>query len=54
MFAVVPARRPVRPMRCRNDDTVLGALAWNTRSRSPTSMPSSSVEVQTMQAFVPW
>ena len=41
-------------MRCRNELTVSGASAWSTRSRSPTSMPSSSVEVQTMQASVPW
>ncbi len=47
-FPVVPARRPVRPRRCRKDDTVRGALIWITRSRSPTSMPSSSVDVATM------
>ncbi len=44
----VPARRPVRPMRCRNEATVLGESIWMTRSRSPTSMPSSRVEVETM------
>ncbi len=54
MFATVPVRRPVRPIRCKNDDTVLGASAWNTASRSPTSIPSSSVEVQAIQTFVPW
>jgi hypothetical protein len=36
-----------------NEETLLGAFAWNTRSRSPTSIPSSRVDVQTMQAFVP-
>ena len=36
-----------------NDDTVDGAFACSTASRSPTSIASSSVEVQTMQAFVP-
>jgi hypothetical protein len=36
-----------------NDETVVGAFAWNTRSRSPTSIPSSRVDVQTMQALVP-
>ena len=35
--------RPVRPRRWRNDATVRGASIWMTRSRSPTSMPSSSV-----------
>ena len=45
-----PGRRPVRPMRCRNELTVSGASACRTRSRSPTSIPSSSVEVHTMQA----
>ena len=33
VFAVVPSRRPVRPIRCMNDDTVLGAFAWKTLSR---------------------
>ncbi len=45
---VVPGRRPVRPRRCRNEATVLGASIWMTRSRSPTSMPSSRVQVETM------
>ena len=44
----VPARRPVRPIRCRNEATVAGASIWMTRSRSPTSMPSSSVDVATI------
>ncbi len=43
-----PGRRPVRPSRCRKDATVRGAPICSTRSRSPTSMPSSSVEVATM------
>ena len=41
----VPGRRPLRPSRCRNAATVGGALTWITRSRSPTSSPSSSAEV---------
>ncbi len=45
---VLPGRRPVRPMRCRNEATLLGASIWMTRSRSPTSMPSSKVDVETM------
>ena len=45
---VLPGRRPVRPIRCRNAATVGGSLTWMTRSRSPTSMPSSSVEVATI------
>ena len=44
----LPGRRPVRPIRCRNAATVGGQLTWITRSRSPTSMPSSSVDVETM------
>ncbi len=40
-------------MRCMNDETELGALAWKTRSRSPTSIPNSSVDVHTMATFVP-
>lgn len=43
-----PGRRPVRPIRCRKEATVGGPLIWMTRSRSPTSMPSSNVEVATM------
>ena len=35
MLRVVPARRPLRPRRCRNDATVPGASIWITRSRSP-------------------
>ena len=50
VFEACPGRRPVRPMRCRNELTVSGASACRTRSRSPTSIPSSSVEVHTMQA----
>ena len=46
-------RRPVRPMRCKNEETVAGALAWSTRSRSPMSIPSSRVEVQTIAALPP-
>jgi hypothetical protein len=45
---LLPARRPVRPRRCRNEATLGGSLTWMTRSRSPTSIPSSSVEVATM------
>ena len=41
-------RLPVRPMRCKNDDTVNGASIWNARSRRPMSMPSSSVAVVTV------
>ena len=44
----VPGRRPVRPIRCRNDETAPGASIWITRSRSPTSMPSSRALVATM------
>ena len=45
---LVPGRRPVRPSRCRNEATVRVDPIWMTRSRSPTSMPSSRVEVATM------
>ena len=38
-------RRPVRPMRWRNPDTVKGASIWNARSSLPMSMPSSRVAV---------
>ena len=48
MLRPVPGRRPVRPSRCRTDGTVVGASIWMTRSRSPTSIPSSNVEVDTM------
>lgn len=48
MFRAVPGRRPVRPSRCSIDATLRVAPSWITRSRSPTSMPSSSVEVETM------
>ena len=47
-FRRVPARRPVRPSRCRKEATVRVEPIWMTRSRSPTSMPSSSVEVATI------
>ena len=43
------SRRPVRPMRWRNPETVNGASIWNARLRRPTSMPSSSVAVATME-----
>jgi hypothetical protein len=43
-----PALRPLRPMRCRNAVTEGGVSICTTRSRSPTSMPSSSVLVATM------
>ena len=43
------SRRPVRPMRCRKPETVKGASIWKARSRRPTSMPSSSVAVATME-----
>ena len=49
-----PARRPVRPIRWRNEDTVAGASIWITRSRSPTSMPSSSELVATITQFCRW
>ena len=48
MLRVVPCLRPLRPSRCRNDATVRGAPICSTWSRSPTSMPSSSVDVDTM------
>ena len=41
------SRRPVRPRRWRNDATVVGASSCMTRSRSPISIPSSSVLVAT-------
>ena len=40
--------RPVRPIRCRKLDTVGGASIWMTRSRLPTSIPSSRTLVATM------
>ena len=42
------SRRPVRPMRCKNDDTVNGASIWKARSSRPISIPSSSVAVVTV------
>jgi hypothetical protein len=42
------ARLPVRPSRCRKDATVPGTSIWMTRAKSPTSIPSSSVLVETM------
>ncbi len=50
-FDVVSGRRPVRPMRCRNEETLGGASIWMTRSRSPTSRPSSSELVATITQF---
>ncbi len=47
-----PVRRPVRPIRCRNDETLDGESIWTTRSRSPTSTPNSSVDVATMTQFL--
>ena len=44
----MPGRRPVLPIRWRNEATVDGASIWITRSRSPTSIPSSSVLVATI------
>ena len=44
----LPARRPVRPVRWRNAATLGGSLTWVARSRSPTSTPSSSVDVATI------
>jgi hypothetical protein len=41
-----PAAGPADPLEERGDGG--GQLTWITRSRSPTSMPSSSVEVETM------
>jgi hypothetical protein len=49
----LPGRRPLRPVRWGNDGSVLRAFACITRFESPTSIPSSSVEVQTMQASAP-
>ena len=56
-----PSRRPVRPIRCRKDETIVGESIWTTWSRSPTSMPSSSVLVATItqlpssaKAFSAW
>ena len=51
---MLPARRPVRPIRWRNEDTVAGASIWITRSRSPTSIPSSSELVATITQFCRW
>ena len=48
MLRLVSARRPVRPSLCSMDATVRGAPIWRHRSRSPTSIPSSRVEVATM------
>jgi hypothetical protein len=45
---LVPALRPLRPMRCRKAVTEGGASICTTRSRSPTSMPSSIELVATM------
>ena len=42
------SRRPVRPMRCKNEETVKGASTWNARSSLPMSMPSSRVAVVTV------
>ena len=53
-FARVASRRPVRPILCRNDATDAGASTCSTRSRSPTSIPSSMVYVHTMAVFCPW
>ena len=52
MLRLEPARRPVRPRRCSIDATVDGAPIWMTLSRSPTSIPSSSVDVDTMTQFL--
>jgi hypothetical protein len=46
----LPARRPVRPMRCASEETVDGASSWKMWSRSPTSMPSSRLLVATSVA----
>ena len=40
--------RPVRPRRWRNEATLVGASSCRTRSRSPTSIPSSRVLVATI------
>jgi hypothetical protein len=53
MLAFDPARRPLRPMRRRNDATVTGASIWITRSWSPTSSPSSSALVATITQSLP-
>ena len=50
-FAVEPGLRPVRPMRCKKDETLLGASIWITWSRSPTSMPNSKALVATINAW---
>lgn len=42
------SRRPVRPIRCKKEETVNGASIWNARSSRPMSMPSSSVAVVTV------
>ena len=42
------SRRPVRPIRWRNELTVKGASIWKARSSRPMSMPSSSVAVVTV------
>ena len=47
------SRLPVRPMRCRKEDTVKGASIWNARSRRPMSIPNSSVAVVTVVKYAP-
>ena len=52
-FARVLARRPVRPRLQERRDRRAGASTWMTWSRSPTSIPSSIVDVQTTAVFWP-
>src|SRR5512139_1910635 len=42
----MPARRPVRPKRCLNEEIDLGAPIWPMDFTDPMSIPNSSVEVQ--------
>ena len=42
------SRRPVRPIRCKKEETVQGASIWKARSSRPMSMPNSRVAVVTV------
>ena len=46
-FDSLPSRCPLLPTLCTRDVTCLGDMYCTTRSTEPTSIPSSSVDVQT-------
>ena len=41
-------RLPVRPIRCKKEETIAGASIWKARCNRPISIPNSNVAVVTV------